>query len=122
MAAINEQYLDLLDEPPPRWIGGHVGRRLSEALRTLAALPMGGAGGTSAWPAYTYEFEDLLAQYEQGELERTQAQQNNIRLLPSLRDVTRMEAAISWPVQYLITRPSAAGRRQCGGAGACARP
>ena len=92
---------ELLDETPSRWTGPHVGRRLSEAMRTLSMLPMGGSGGTSTWPPYCYEWDDLLAQQAQGELERTQALQNRIRLLPSSREVQRMEAAICWPAEYL---------------------
>jgi hypothetical protein len=91
----------LLDETPSRWNGPHVGLRLCEAMRTLALLPMGGGSGTSAWPPYAYTFEDLLAQQAQGELERTQQMQNRIRLLPSSREVQRMEAAICWPAEYL---------------------
>src|SRR6516165_8085278 len=72
--------LELIDETPPRWDGPHVGRRLMEAMRTLRMLPMPGVTGyRPAWPAYAYEFEDLLAQHEQGELERTQQQQNRTR-------------------------------------------
>jgi len=94
--------LELIDETPPRWDGPHVGRRLMEAMRTLRMLPMQGVTGyRPAWPAYAYEFEDLLAQHEQGELERTQQQQNRTRLLPSLRDMTAMERAIGWPLVYL---------------------
>jgi hypothetical protein len=36
-----------------------------------------------------------LAQQEQGELEATQREQNRVRLQPSLRDVTRAEAALT---------------------------
>jgi hypothetical protein len=68
---------------------------------TLKELPMGGRTGSSCWPAYSYEWEDLLAQQQQGELERTQQQQNRIRLLPSLRAISEMEQAICWPAQYL---------------------
>jgi hypothetical protein len=92
---------ELLDETPSTWSGPHVGRRLSEAMRTLALVPMGSGSGSSPWPAYCYEWDDLLAQQAQGELERTQALQNRIRLLPSSRDVQRMEAAICWPAEYL---------------------
>src|ERR1700748_2545550 len=92
---------ELLDETPSTWNGPHVGRRLSEAMRTLAMLPMGGGGSASAWPPYVYEWDDLLAQQAQGELERTQQLQNRIRLLPSSREVQRMEAAICWPAEYL---------------------
>jgi hypothetical protein len=91
----------LLDEVPSTWNGPHVGRRLCEAMRTLALLPLGAGSGSSPWPAYCYEWDDLLAQQAQGELERTQQLQNRIRLLPSSRDVQRMEAAICWPAEYL---------------------
>lgn len=93
--------LELLDEVPVRWSGPHVGRRLTEAMRTLALLPMGVGASRAIWPTYCYEWDDLLAQQAQGELERTQALQNRIRLLPSSRELQRMEAAICWPAEYL---------------------
>ena len=94
--------LTVLDDAPLSWSGGHVGRRLTEAMRTLRMLPMPGSAAIAATGRpIRYEWEDLLAQQEQGELERTQATQNRIRLLPSYRDVTRMEAAISWPAAFL---------------------
>ncbi|RXG91566.1 hypothetical protein [Bradyrhizobium zhanjiangense] len=92
---------ELLDETPSRWSGPHVGRRLAEAMRTLAMLPMGTGTGRAIWPPYVYEWDDLLAQQAQGELERTQAMQNRIRLLPSSREVQRMEIAICWPAEHL---------------------
>jgi hypothetical protein len=96
----------LLDDAPSVWSGPHVGRRLTEAMRTLRMLPVATiAGYRPGWPAYAYEFEDLLAQHEQGELERTQQQQNRTRLLPSFRDISRMEVAIVWPAQFLARSP-----------------
>lgn len=90
------------DIAPTVWDGPHVGKRLAEAMRTLRMLPMHApAGFGRSWPAYGYEFEDLLAQQEQGELEKTQRMQNRSRLLPSYSDVTRMETAIVWPARYL---------------------
>lgn len=90
------------DIAPSTWDGPHVGRRLMEAMRILRMLPADVMRGYSAaWPAYGYEFEDLLAQQEQGELERTQRIQNRTRILPSYQDVTRMEQAICWPAQFL---------------------
>src|SRR4030095_13217471 len=80
--------LEILDELPVRWDGPHVGRRLMEAMQTLRLMPMGGAiGSRPAWPAYAYEFEDLIAQEQQGELERTQAIQNRTRTMPTLRAI-----------------------------------
>jgi hypothetical protein len=64
-------------------------------------LPMGGGSGSSAWPPIAYEWADLLAQNEQHELERTMQLQNRVRLLPSSRDVQRMEQCIVWPAEYL---------------------
>ena len=98
--------LTILDDVPARWSGPHAGRRLTEAMRTLSCLPMGASAGRSLWPPYSYEWSDLLAQNEQGELERTQHQQNTIRLLPSCREMTRMEMAICWPAQFLSAHPS----------------
>jgi hypothetical protein len=99
------ELLELIDETPSTWSGPHVGRRLCEAMRVLRLLPMPGVTGYQpAWPAYAYEFEDLLAQHEQGELERTQQQQNRTRLLPSLREITACEAVIVWPACYLRGR------------------
>ena len=99
---LNEPILEILNDTPSRWNGPHVGRRLTEAMQTLRQLPVPGiCGYRSNWPAYVYEWEDLLAQHEQGELERTQAIQNRTRLLPSLIEISRMEIAICWPVDYL---------------------
>jgi hypothetical protein len=97
--------LDILDETPATWNGPHVGRRLMEGMQTLRLLPTPGATGFgSPWPAYIYEFEDLLAQEQQGELERTQKLQNRTRLMPSIRAITACEAAIVWPACFLRDR------------------
>jgi hypothetical protein len=37
--------LSVLDDAPRSWSGGHVGRRLTEAMRTLRMLPMGRLAG-----------------------------------------------------------------------------
>jgi hypothetical protein len=87
---------------PRVWTGDHVGMRLTEALQTLRMLPGGGGGSTSVWPPYLYEFEDLLAQQRQGELERTMKIQNRTRLSPSLNEISRMEVVLLWPMQYLL--------------------
>jgi hypothetical protein len=93
---------NLLDESPSTWNGPHVGRRLTEAMCTLRLMPMGlSCGYGSTWPPYSYEWQDLLAQSEGHELERTQQLQNRTRLLPSLAEITRMEIAIVWPAQFL---------------------
>jgi hypothetical protein len=96
--------LTVLDDVPARWSGGHVSRRLCEAFVTLRMMPIGMSKKSGSWPAYVWEWEDLLAQQEQGELERSQAIQNRTRILPSVREIARMELAIYWPAQFLASR------------------
>jgi hypothetical protein len=92
------------DAPPSVWTGPHVSRRIVEAMMVLRLLPSGGGGGSSAWPVYQYEFDDLVAQRAQYQLELTQKMQNRARVSPSLNEITRMEAAIWWPMRYLRSR------------------
>jgi hypothetical protein len=98
---------NLLDEdhPASKWCGDWVSRRWVDRLKTLRLSPLKGmpSGFKNAWPPYLVEWEDLLAQQEQGELEATQREQNRARLQPSLRDVTRAEAVVCWPL-YLKDR------------------
>jgi hypothetical protein len=86
---------NLLDEdhPPPEWSGDWVSHRWVDGLKTLRLIPLKGmpSGFKNAWPPCLVEWEDLLAQQEQGELEATQREQNRVRLQPSLRDVTRAD-------------------------------
>jgi hypothetical protein len=103
---------DPLDNPsdfeplPPKWTGGHCALRLCEGFKTLRQLPIRGAPlgfKNSYWVAYSYEWQDLLAQAE-GEAEAlkvTQRSQNRVRVQPSLQEVTRCEAVIGWSAQYL---------------------
>ena len=103
--------LEQIDDPRRRSSamksGPHVGRRLTEAMRTLSCLPMGEAvPSRSLWPPYSYEWSDLLAQNEQGELERTQHQQNTIRLLPSCARDDPDGNGDLWPAQFLSAHPS----------------
>lgn len=96
---------DLLDLPQ-KWTGEHCALRLCEGFKTLRQLPMkrgAPAEFGNAWPAYSYEWQDLLAQAE-GEAEAlraTQREQNRVRIPPSLREVTRCEAVIGWGAHYL---------------------
>jgi hypothetical protein len=93
------------DAPPATWSGNWVSRRLIEGFKTLRLIPFKGkpTGFKNAWPPYMVEWEDLVARQEQGELEVTQREQNRVRLQPSLRDVTRAEAVVCWPL-YLKDR------------------
>lgn len=97
--------LAAIPEIPAVWNGPHVATRIVEGFATLRLMPGGIRIGTrSAWPTYSYEFADLIAQHEQGELERTMAIQNRIRITPSARDVERAMKATYWPTQYLYAR------------------
>jgi hypothetical protein len=95
--------------------GDWVSRRWVDGLKTLRLIPLRGAprGFGNAWPAYAYEWEDLIAQQEQGELEATQPEQNRVRLQPSYRQVTMCEAVISWPILSRRSRAGLAGIQSC---------
>jgi hypothetical protein len=87
---------------PPLWTGPHVALRMTEGFVTFRALPLGDKGGAaSAWPSYKYEFEDLIAQQEQGELERTMVLQNRTHVSPSVRDIARAIEVTYWPMKFL---------------------
>ena len=79
-------------------------------------------GFANAWPAYAYEFEDLIGQAEQREaLEQTQREQNQVRLHPSYRQVTMCEAVISWPLYLADREPVLLAFNRVGWAYACER-
>lgn len=105
---INLDLLDLLDgraSLPLRWNAEHVGLRIVEGFVTFRAMPLGDRGGAaSAWPAYMYEWEDLLAQQAQGELERTMQLQNRTRVSPSVSEITRAIEVGYWPMKYLAAK------------------
>jgi hypothetical protein len=116
---------NLLDEdhPPPKWCGDWVSRRWVEGLKTLRLIPFKGAppGFGKAWPAYAYEWQDLIAQQQQGELQATQHEQNRVRLQPSYRQVTMCEAVISWPLYLADLEPVLLAFNRVGWAYACER-
>lgn len=94
-----------IPEIPAVWSGPHVALRIVEGFATLRLMPRGDRVGTrSAWPSYMHEFADLVAQQEQGELERTMAIQNRIRITPSAREVERALKATYWPTKYLYAK------------------
>jgi hypothetical protein len=95
---------------PEYWTGPHVGLRLVEAFKTLANMPDVGFGSSRGfWPAYLYEWHDLLAQEESDAQSKDDAASalNRAKIRPSARDVSRMEQAISWPGRYCISVPCA---------------
>lgn len=89
---------------PVQWTGPHVGLRLADAWRVLSRMPWRSPYPRSYgrwWPSYRVEFTDVLAMIETDGLEDMQREQNRVRVLPSARAITQMEAAISWPMDYL---------------------
>jgi hypothetical protein len=91
---------ELDDRPPAVWNGPHVGRRIADAFEALASIPSHMARKSGLWPAYPYEFEDLLAQQE-----AEQRTPTSRRMQPTLEQITRMEAALCWPAHYLAKEP-----------------
>jgi hypothetical protein len=101
---------DLFAEKPPplpaAWTGPHVGLCITAGFTTLAKMPRRDRmGARSAWPSYMYEFEDLINQSQQGELERTMQQQNRVRIAPSATEIMNMEQSLYWPLQFLQAKP-----------------
>ena len=82
---------------PLHWTGPHVATRLADAWRVLSRMPWRSPYPRSYgrwWPSYRPEFADVLAMIEADELEAMQREQNRVRVLPSAKQITQMEAAI----------------------------
>jgi hypothetical protein len=94
---------------PPYWTGPHVGLRLIEGLRTLRLMPKvsGPQQFGNSWPAWSFDWADLLAQQEreQEERQREERAQNRTRVRASSTEIAQMEAAIAWPMSYLAAFP-----------------
>jgi hypothetical protein len=93
---------------PPSWIGPHVGLRLVEALRVLRRVPMNGHPREfgNSWPQYAIKFSERSQYEDDEEWKRDQAsERNQIRPRPSSVEISRMELAIGWPIQYLRDLP-----------------
>lgn len=91
-----------LDGPPPPeyipddWDGPHVGMRLTQAFKTLGALPGGKSGGKLGfWPEMFGEME------EPADLPDPLTTASRTKQKPSARDISRMEEAIGWPGAHL---------------------
>ena len=89
---------------PLHWTGPHVARRLADAWRVLSRMPWRSPYPRAFgkwWPSYKPEFADLLAIIDAGELEAMQREANRVRVLPTARDISQMEQAMMWPMDYL---------------------
>lgn len=93
---------------PARWTASHVGVRIAGAFNTLARLPSASfRTAFGFWPAYEYSWQDMLAQLEQAAEEQAREHRiaNRVRVAPDLAEVSRMERASYWPMQYLVGMP-----------------
>ena len=97
---------------PPVWIGSHVGLRLVEAFKTLAAIPV--ANGphfrSGHWAPYPMEAIDIVAKEfeylnDYGQAREAAQQWARTRHRATPEEVSRMEAALSWAGHYLGHRP-----------------
>ena len=97
---------------PPTWIGAHAGVRLVEAFKTLAQVPVnrGPASKSGWWPHAPMEWIDIKAKeheylndHDQAREAARQWARTRHRCTPE--EVSRMEAALSWPARYLNQRP-----------------
>jgi hypothetical protein len=89
---------------PLAWDGPHVGLRLTEAFGTLAFMPgLRLRQPSGYWPAYEYEWEDLLAQRasDAASIEDAANQRNRTRIQPSAQEISRMETALCWAGRYI---------------------
>ena len=105
------------DYVPPAWDGPHVGKRLVEGLRTLRQMPRsnGPQQFGNAWPEYTFDWADHLAQLEAEETQRRQDAhvRNWTKVLPTSIEIARMEIAAIWPGRYLREFPQLITAVQC---------
>jgi len=114
----------VLDEyqPPSVWTPDHVLHRMVEAAG-YGLRVKGGAGPKgygSGMPAYTHDWEDVLAQVsnmvlDDGSLETdkdrdkrlhadAEAESRRLKIPPSREELALMEEAFSWPARYLKGR------------------
>ena len=97
---------------PPTWDGPHTSLRLIQAFKTLSAIPVanGPRFKSSWWPHHPMEWIDIKAKEHEYLNDLDQAREAvrqwaRTRHRASPEEVSRMEAALSWPARYLHHRP-----------------
>ena len=97
---------------PPTWDGPHTSLRLIQAFKTLSAIPVanGPRFKSSWWPHHPMERIDIKAKEHEYLNDLDQAREAarqcaRTRHRASREEVSRMEAALSWPARYLNHRP-----------------
>lgn len=96
------------DAVPASWTPEHVGKRLIEAYEVLSRsggriLPARYGNG---WPAMVHEFADMVDAQARLLAEKEKAQARAAR--PTSDELSRMEEALRWPMDYLDGRSLAA--------------
>lgn len=90
---------------PAAWTPEHVDVRLTEAFEILLTLPIriGPAAMKSLMPAFAYSKEDLEGQREGGgaDVIRAHKRLTRARGTATIAEISRMEAALGWPLAYL---------------------
>ena len=99
---------------PPCWDGPHTSLRLIQAFKTLSAIPVanGPRFKSSWWPHAPMEWIDIKAKEHEYLNDLDQAREAarqwaRTRHRASPEEISRMEAALSWPGRYLGHRPLA---------------
>jgi hypothetical protein len=98
------------EDLPPYWTGGWVGKRMIEAFRILRQMPEGERpdwSKRSMWPAFQHEFADAVHQGDDWR-KRIVSALERPRLGADSVEVSRMEEAIEWPMDYLRYHPGEA--------------
>lgn len=101
IAIVHPFKLELESEYVPEfWTDTYVAERLIAAIKVVRALPARNlfpSEGAGFWPRYPYEWEDLLAQNENVDLDPKPA-----RYRSSADEISKANEAIGWPLKYLI--------------------
>jgi hypothetical protein len=97
---------------PSFWDGPHCGVRLVQAFKTLSAIPVAKGPSTRSgyWPHHPMEWIDIVAKEHEwlndyGQASEAARQWARTRNRCTPEEVSRMEAALSWPARYLCHRP-----------------
>ena len=105
---------------PPRWDGPHTGLRLIQAFKTLSAIPVanGPRFKSTWWPHAPMEWIDIKAKEHEYLNDLDQAREAarqwaRTRHRASPEEVSRMEAALSWPGRYLSSSSGDACGAEC---------
>jgi hypothetical protein len=106
------EHVTAVEYLPATWDGPHCGVRLVQAFKTLSAIPVakGPSSKSGYWPSVPMEAVDIIAKEfeylnDYGQAREAAQQWARTRHRATPEEVSRMEAALSWPARYLCQRP-----------------